>query len=191
MSDFENNIENAEITEKKEARPSKEVLEKVEEVRSKIRESFGKVAMTMMAMPRYRHHTIADLQHLVLDPLVQNRVALAYPGEKKEDELQDLVGMAIWASVSEDVDLKIREQIKAGAFPIRLKPEEWTSGDINWLLDVIAPNQEAIAKVIRNFKQVVKEGDLKIHPLVAKLIDKSKLEEMGAMPVAHREKELH
>jgi hypothetical protein len=66
---------------------------------------------------------------------------------------------------------KIHEQIKTGTFPIRLKPEDWTSGPVNWLLDVIAPDAKATGQVIANFRQVVKEGDLRVHPLVAGLVD--------------------
>ena len=73
--------------------------------------------------------------------------------------------------MSEEVDLKIREQIKAGTFPIRLKPEEWNSGPVNWLLDVIAPDRKATGQVIANFRQVVKAGDLRIHPQLAGLVD--------------------
>jgi cytolysin-activating lysine-acyltransferase len=36
----------------------------------------------------------------------------------------NMLGIAIWANVSAEVDDKIREQIKEGVFPIRLKPEE-------------------------------------------------------------------
>jgi cytolysin-activating lysine-acyltransferase len=68
-----------------------------------------------------------------------------------------LAGIAIWASVSEEVDAKIREQIKAGVFPVRLKPEDWTSGKINWLLDVIAPSTKLATSVLANFKQVIKD----------------------------------
>jgi hypothetical protein len=66
---------------------------------------------------------------------------------------------------------KIREQIKTGTFPIRLKGEDWQSGEINWLLDVIAPDAKATGQVIANFRQVAKEGDLRVHPLVAGLVD--------------------
>ena len=67
--------------------------------------------------------------------------------------------------------MKIREQIKTGTFPIRLKPEDWNSGPVNWLLDVIAPDRKSTGQVIANFRQVVKEGDLRIHPQVAGLVD--------------------
>ncbi len=85
--------------------------------------------------------------------------------------LTGIAGFAIWGRVSDEVDRRIREQIKTGTFPIRLKPEDWQSGDINWLLDVIAPDRKATGKVITNFRQVVQEGDLRIHPQVAGLVD--------------------
>jgi cytolysin-activating lysine-acyltransferase len=45
------------------------------------------------------------------------------------------------------------------------------SGEINWLLDVIAPDRKATGQVIANFRQVVKEDDLRIHPQLAGLVD--------------------
>ncbi|GHB50046.1 hypothetical protein GCM10007094_44130 [Pseudovibrio japonicus] len=156
------------------------VLKKIAQVRSQVRESFGKITMAMMMLPRYRNQTIGDLQHLVLDPLIRDRVAIAYPEKGKESDLADVAGMAIWASVSPEVDAKIREQIRAGTFPLRLKADDWTSGDINWLLDVIAPSQKMTASVLANFKQVAKTGPLRMHPLITKLVDEETLKKMGA-----------
>ena len=157
-----------------------EVARKVAALRAQVRESFGKVVMTMMMLPRYRHQTLGDLQHLVLEPRLRDRIAIAYPGDKDRDALSDVVGLAIWASVSEQVDAEIREQIKAGVFPIRLKPDAWNSGSINWLLDVIAPNRKLAASVIANLKQVVKDGNLRLHPLITRLVDPETLEKMRA-----------
>jgi len=42
------------------------------------------------------------------------------------------------------------------------------------------PVQSSTASVIANFKQVVKTGDLRLHPIVAKLVDAETLEKMGA-----------
>ena len=120
-------------------RQDPEFARKVAALRSQVRESFGKIVMAMMMLPRYRHQTLGDLQHLVLEPLIRDRIAIAYPGDTERSALSDVVGLAIWASVSEEVDADIRQQIKAGVFPIRLKAEAWNSGSINWLLDVIAP----------------------------------------------------
>ena len=53
--------------------------------------------------------------------------------------------------MSDEVDAKIREQIKAGAFPAPLKAEDWDCGDIARLLDVIAPTKEHATAVVKNF----------------------------------------
>lgn len=165
-----------------EARPELDpaVALKIAAARAHVRESFGKAVMAMMMLPRYRTQTLADLQHLVLEPLIRDRVAIAYPGNIEKNPLADISGLAIWASVSQEVDAQIREQIKAGVFPLRLKPEDWTSGKINWLLDVIAPNSKMTASVIANFRQVVKSGGLRLHPLITRLVDPETLRSMGA-----------
>jgi len=159
------------------------MLEKIVEIRSKVHETFGQVAMAMMAIPRYRHQSIADMSHILLDPLIRDRVAIANSAPDEKNPQGNLSGIAIWASVSEEVDAKIRDQIKAGVFPIKLKADDWVSGDINWLLDVIAPNQQLTTSVIANFKQVIKEGDIRMHPLISRLVDPEALKKMGAAPI--------
>lgn len=156
-----------------------DVAAKIASLRSHVRESFGKVVMAMMMMPRYRHQTLADLQHLVLEPLVRDRVAIAQ--RKGENGLSDdSAGVAIWASVSDEADARIREHIKTGTWPLRLRAEDWNSGSNNWLIDVIAPDQRATAAVVANFRQVVKEGSLRLHPLITRLLDEETLRKMGA-----------
>ena len=68
-------------------------------------------------------------------------------------------------------------------FPVRLKADAWNSGKINWLLDVIASDRKTTTAVIANFKQVVKEGDLRLHPLVTRLVDPETLQRMGAAKI--------
>lgn len=163
------------------------ILEQIGAIRTRIHELFGKVALAMMALPRYRHQTLLDLNHILLEPLMRDRVALAAAKKEGETNADNLTGIAIWANVSVEVDAKIREQIKAGVFPVRLKSDEWTSGDINWLLDVVAPNQKLAASVIANFKQIVKQGDVRIHPLITRLVDPEILKKMGAAPISEPE----
>jgi hemolysin-activating ACP:hemolysin acyltransferase len=165
------------------AQADPEVLRKLAALRAHLRESFGQAVLAMMMLPRYRSLSLDDLQRLVLEPLLRDRLAIAYPGEA-EGPAAEMVGLAIWASVSEGVDARIRDQIRAGTFPVRLNGEDWNSGSINWLLDVIAPDPQATARVIANFKQVVKEGSLRLHPLVARLVDDETLRKMGAERVS-------
>lgn len=156
------------------------VLKKIAGMRSKFHETFGKVVLAFAASPRHRHLSVGELLPLVFHPLLHDRVAIAHAAKAKAkfDE-GNLVGIAIWASVSEQVDAKIREQIKAGVFPVRLKPDDWTSGKINWLLDLVAPSPQLATAVIANFKQVVKDGELRIHPLMSSLLDGETLRKMG------------
>lgn len=156
-----------------------EVAAKIASLRSHVRESFGKVVMAMMMLPRYRHQTLSDLQHLVLEPLIRDRIAIAQR-DGENGLVDDTAGVAIWASVSDEADTRIRDQIRGGNWPLRLRPEDWNSGNNNWLIDVIAPDQKATARVIANFRQVVKEGNLKLHPLITRLVDEETLQKMGA-----------
>lgn len=160
-----------------------EMLAKISAIRTKVHETFGQVAMAMMAIPRYKHQSVADLSSILLDPLIRDRVAIASSPAEEGSPQGNLSGIAIWASVSEEVDAKIREQIKSGTFPIKLKADDWNSGSINWLLDIIAPNQKLTTSVIANFKQVIKEGDIRMHPLISRLVDPEALKKMGASPI--------
>ena len=166
--------------------PSPEVMARIAELRTQVRESFGQVVMAIMNLPRYRHQSLGDLTQLVLEPLIRDRIAIARPAKEEPGMLTDIAGFAIWASVSEEVDAKIREQIKSGTFPVRLKPEDWQSGSVNWLLDVIAPDRKTAGRVIANFAQVVKTGELRLHPQIGGLVEKELLEKMGGSrgPVA-------
>lgn len=137
-------------------------------------------AMALMHLPRYRPLSLGDLQPMVLEPLIRDRLAMAHPKDSAHPELADIAGFAIWASVSDEVDAKIREQITAGVWPVRLAPEDWTSGEINWLLDVIAPDRKVTGQVLANFRQVVKGGELRLHPLVTKMVEPEVLEKLGA-----------
>lgn len=169
------------------AMPSPEVLAKIQELRTQVRESFGQVVMAIMNLPRYRHQSLGDLTQMVLEPLIRDRIALARPAKEEPGLLTDIAGFAIWASVSEEVDGKIREQIKAGTFPIRLKPEDWQSGSVNWLLDVIAPDRKTAERVIANFAQVVKEGELRLHPQIGGLVEPEFMQKLGGSRLAQPE----
>lgn len=164
---------------------SPEMIGKIETIRNRIQSGVGQVAMAMAVLPRYRNLPFSDLMPLVLDPLMRDRIAIASTTPPDGKSLQAPVGIAIWASVSAEVDARIREQISAGVFPIRLRSEDWASGEINWLLDVIAPTEKLAGSVIANFKQVIKQGELRIHPMIRRLVDADQLRSMGAVALGH------
>ncbi|MEM8970611.1 MAG: toxin-activating lysine-acyltransferase [Pseudomonadota bacterium] len=154
-------------------------LKQVVEMRGRLHETFGNVALAVTSVPRYRNLAIADLKPLVLDPLLRDRIAIGTLSKDGEQVEGLHAGFAIWASVSEAVDGKIREQISAGTFPVRLQPDDWNSGDINWLLDVIAPNRQMMTSLLANFRQVVKDKEMRVHPIVTQMLDAETLEKLG------------
>ena len=164
---------------------SPELLAKIGELRSKIQISVGQIILTIMNLPRYRHQTLGDLGHLLINPLLRDRVAIAHrsvtaeDGSAKPDE-ENVAGIAIWATVSDEVDAKIAEQVKAGVFPVRLGGDDWVSGEQVWLLDVIAADRQAATAVLTNFRQVAGDKQIKVHPIVGRLIDPKVLERLRA-----------
>jgi hemolysin-activating ACP:hemolysin acyltransferase len=165
------------------------VLAQIAAFKTRMQASIGEVVLAMMNLPRYRHQTLADVMHLVVEPMTRDRIAIAKTGAEAggEGKVEETAGIAIWASVSDAVDAKIREQIQARVFPLRLKAEDWNSGDTTWLLDVIAPSQKVATAVLANFKQVVKDKPVRIHPLVSQLVDPAVLEKMKVRPVGEAE----
>ncbi len=160
-----------------------EMHDKLSALRTRIQSSVGQVVLAMVNLPRYRNQTIGDLTHLVLEPLLRDRLAIATArpkeaGEAESNVGESLAGIAIWASVNEAIDAKIREQVKGGVFPVRLSSEDWVSGDRLWLLDVIAPNRKLATAVLANFSQIAQDQPVNIHPIVARSVDPEVLERM-------------
>jgi hemolysin-activating ACP:hemolysin acyltransferase len=160
---------------------SPEMRAKLSELRERVQISVGQAVLAMMNLPRYKGQSLADLNHLVIEPLLRDRLAIASAKSKSGDAEEGeaaTAGIAIWASVSDGVDAKIREQIKGGAFPTRMGPEDWASGEKIWLLDLIARNQKLATAVLTNFKQIAGDKPISVHPIVARSVDPEVLEAM-------------
>ncbi len=95
--------------------------------------AFGEIVSVLMRSPHYKHYSLADLEWLVVPPLLANQFSLA-EARAKESGFAAPVGIALWATVSEEVDRKLAEGLDR---PVRLRPDEWRSGEILWLIDAI------------------------------------------------------
>jgi hypothetical protein len=121
------------------------VRAQIAEMRTRIHTSLGQVVLAMAALPRYRYLSLVDLQAIVpnlreKEPLIRaplQHASLVVATQKKDEDaaepleigaLDSVAGIAIWASVSTEVDARIRAQVKARVLPVKLKPEDWTSG---------------------------------------------------------------
>lgn len=141
---------------------------------------FGELVMLMMTAQRYWHMTIHELEWLALQPLMRNQVAVATSVNEAGESQPGVIGAAIWARVSAEVDIKIKQQIKNKVFPVRLKPDEWVSGDIVWLLDVIAPTKILATKVFSELGRAgLGKGRIQAHPIVAEAVDMDLLRKAG------------
>ena len=152
-------------------------------LRAQVQLSVGQIVLAVMNLGRYRHLPLAELSPLLIEPLLRDRVAIAHKSARVADGAarvdEDIIaGIAIWASVSDAVDARITGQVKAGVFPVRLAPGDWVSGDIVWLLDIIAADARQATSVLANFRQLAGERLVKIHPLVGRLIEPEALERL-------------
>jgi hemolysin-activating ACP:hemolysin acyltransferase len=93
--------------------------------------AFTQVVGVLMRSPNYRRYTLSDLEWLVIPPLLAGQFRI---GEAKADKNQRAVmpvAVVLWASVSSEVDKRLMESEEAS---LQLKPEEWKSGDILWIM---------------------------------------------------------
>lgn len=168
-----------------ESRPqlSSEARAKLAEMRGRLEVRVGQLVLMLMNIPRYRHQTIADLHHLIIEPLLFDRLAIAHAKTDSENAASEggggvPVGVAIWASVDKATDEKIKEQVKGGSFPVRLSGNEWSSGEKIWLLDVVAPNRDAASAVLVNFGKIAGERPVQLHPIVGRMVEPRLLDKL-------------
>lgn len=99
--------------------------------------SFGEMVSLLMRSTHYKHYSLAELEWLLLPPLMHNQF-LVVEARSKENGASVPVGLALWAQVSEDVNKRLSENLDR---PIKLRPDEWQSGEIYWLVDMMGEDK--------------------------------------------------
>jgi cytolysin-activating lysine-acyltransferase len=96
--------------------------------------SIGDVVVVLSRSPAHKHYSLADIEWKVLPPLAAGQFYVAEAADK-ERGFRAPVAVLTWALVSEEVDRRLSEQgVGRGA---RLRPDEWQSGEIAWLIDAV------------------------------------------------------
>lgn len=95
--------------------------------------SIGDLVVVMSKSPAHKHYSLADIEWMILPPVLAGQFYVAEATDP-ETGFRAPIAAATWARVSPEVDARLREN--AGN-PIRLRPDEWTSGDIHWLIDLV------------------------------------------------------
>lgn len=114
---------------------------------------FGEIVSVLMRSPHYKHYSLTDLEWLVVPPLIANQFTLA-EARTKDGAIPAPIGVALWAFVSAEVDEKLSQNLDR---PMRLRPDEWKSGDIPWLIDAIGP-PDVVKAMIQRLGQAVFKG---------------------------------
>jgi cytolysin-activating lysine-acyltransferase len=117
-------------------------------------QSFSQTVAALMRDPRFRNLRLADLEWLVLPPLLLGQCRLVHA---KSDEKGPFlpIAVALWASVSAAVDKRLSSSLDKAP---RLQPAEWSSGNIKWLL-VLAGDQRALPRFLTQLQETELKGE--------------------------------
>lgn len=95
--------------------------------------AFGEIVWLMTQSPLHKHFALADLEWMVMPPLLLSQFRLFYDKDRP-------VGAALWAFLSPEAEAKL-------SVNPRLRPDEWKSGDTCWVIDLIAPGANSENKL--------------------------------------------
>ena len=128
--------------------------------------ALGQIVSLMARSPQFRQAKLADLRWLVVPAIRSSQVAVA--------EARDAAGHAspvaavLWARVSDEVDLRLTD---SPTLPPQLKKEDWSSGEIPWVVVAVGAEKACGATIAqisrtvfdgRNMKMSVRGGDGKV-----------------------------
>ncbi len=116
------------------------------ETKAKITEVLGEALLVLLNSNAHRlNFFISDVEWLLLAPISKEQFRLYKDKEEKP------VGLILWAFVNEEVNKRLEMGIGKLGF------NEWNSGDILWIIDLIAPLGGA-DKMLEELKQTVFKG---------------------------------
>lgn len=126
--------------------------------------ALGEMMSVFMRSQGHRGRTLGELELVLRPALASGQFTIA---RQTQDNLAVPIGVVIWASVSPEIDVRLAADVDK---PLSLKPEEWRSGDVVWVIDaagdarVIAAmlNDISASKVKRPIKVRTQSKDGKV-----------------------------
>lgn len=131
---------------------SQEELKRRGEISKRMAAALGEVVSVLMQSPRFNRLPLADLAWLVMPPLAAGQFVIA-DAQQKSVGFTVPVGVVLWATVSAEVD----QRLSAFEQPMRLKPEDWKSGDILWIM-IAEGDQRVLSGLVQRLRQSVLKG---------------------------------
>ncbi len=112
--------------------------------------TIGDCAVVFSKSPAHKHYSLADIEWMILPAVVSGQVYVA-EAQHKEIGARVPVAVVLWARVSAETDQRLTA---SSGQKIRLRPDEWQSGDILWIIDV-AGDPQAIESALRQLAVTV------------------------------------
>lgn len=125
--------------------------------------TFANVVAVLMRDPGFRNLPLAELEWLVLPPIMSGQWRLAQStaptpagksGAKAQSSHVVPVAVALWASVSAEIDTRLANSLDK---PLTLKPNEWASGDNLWMI-AVAGDPRAVPKFLKQLAETQFKG---------------------------------
>ena len=129
-------------------------------------QSFAQIVAVLMRDPNFRNMRLADLEWLVLPPVMAGQFRLAQipsqygrakgqqSGKGQEGGVLVPVAVALWARVSPHIDKSLSENLDK---QVRLQPGDWASGDNLWLM-AVAGDRRAVPKFLEQLGETEFKG---------------------------------
>jgi len=122
--------------------------------------AFTQIIGVLMRSDHYKHYTLGDLEWLVIPPMLAGQFRIGEVKPKTGGSVP--VSVVLWARVSAEVDKRLTEASNA---PMRLRPDEWTSGDILWLAHA-AGEPRFVRDVLKQLNETAFKGrEVKVRAL--------------------------
>ena len=118
----------------------------------------GDIAVVFSRSAKHKHYSLADIEWLVLPAVFSGQFFVA-EASNAETGHRAPVAVITWARVSPDVDRKLTENLGQ---PMRLRPDEWSSGEIYWLIDTVGDRRAVVTALTSLLEGLFKQRDVKV-----------------------------
>jgi len=128
-------------------------------------QTFAQVIAVLMRDANFRNLKIADLEWLVMPPIMAGQFRLAHAarpagagkaqkGQAGQASIAVPVAVALWARVSPAIDKAFSEDLDK---PMHLRPDQWAAGDNVWLM-ATAGDPRAVPHLLKQLAEGVFKG---------------------------------
>jgi hemolysin-activating ACP:hemolysin acyltransferase len=95
--------------------------------------SVGEIVVVFSRSPAHKHYSLADVEWMILPAVFRSQFYVA-EAANAETGFRAPIAVATWALVSDEVDQRLASDL---SHRVRLRPDEWKSGEVGWIVDLV------------------------------------------------------